>query len=318
VAKPPKESILGQGNYGCVWRAKDPKTGEVYAVKNMREADATREVQLFHHLHEKAAHPCIVRLYHCQVFSATKLCTMIMEFCAGGDLQIACQSERKASIAEGRPYFAPLYTDIWLGQVLLALEHLHLETQCLIRDLKPANVLLDAGGQCAKLADFGLGRVGVESAGKWTLGGPTGTPGYVSPEILMKERYDFRADLYSYGVMIWVMATGGITQYQAPQPPSNARRMRGGDFHVLNEDWRLLHDTASKADGGGVAPPVEGHQRDLILSLTARNPLERPDHAGVRSHPFFAELDLPDKGAPEDAVRAWSSHHIERIQEATD
>merc|ERR1719329_870345 len=181
---------------------------------------------------------------------------MIMELCAGGDLQTACKRERMAAITEGRRDCPPIYADVWLGQVLLALEHLHLETQCLIRDLKPANVLLDVREECAKLADFGLGRVGVESPGTWTLGGPTGTPGYVSPEILLRERYDFRADLYSYGVLMWVMATGGVTQYQSPQPPSNARQMRGNDFPILNEDWRLLRETVSKADGGAVAPPV--------------------------------------------------------------
>lgn len=51
----------------------------------------------------------------------------------------------------------------WIGQIFLALEHLHLKLQTLVRDLKPQNVVLTHGR--AKLTDFGHGRIGLWRGG---------------------------------------------------------------------------------------------------------------------------------------------------------
>ncbi|CAE8664340.1 unnamed protein product [Polarella glacialis] len=118
----------------------------------------------------------------------------------------------------------------WLAQIFLGLEHMHLEMDTLLRDLKPENVVLSASG-CAKLTDFGFGRFGVESSGCWSFGMPSGSPGYVSPEVLHRESYDSRADLYSFGVLAWVMLTGGVTIGSEPVPPMGRPRY-GGDFQA--------------------------------------------------------------------------------------
>ena len=77
------------------------------------------------------------------------------------------------------------------------------------RDVKPANILIDARGNCL-LADFGIAKI-LEGADTLTaIGGIVGTPKYMSPEQGMGIALDGRSDLYSLGVVLYEMATGRV------------------------------------------------------------------------------------------------------------
>ncbi|HXU38218.1 MAG TPA: protein kinase [Blastocatellia bacterium] len=86
------------------------------------------------------------------------------------------------------------------------------------RDIKSSNIIITPGGK-AKVLDFGLakllsdkGRVEVEAqADELTrLGTPMGTPSYMSPELANGERADHRSDIFSFGVVVYEMATGKL------------------------------------------------------------------------------------------------------------
>lgn len=86
------------------------------------------------------------------------------------------------------------------------------------RDIKSSNIIITPGGK-AKVLDFGLakllsekGRVEVEAqADELTrLGTPLGTPSYMSPELANGERADHRSDIFSFGVVVYEMATGKL------------------------------------------------------------------------------------------------------------
>lgn len=171
---------------------------------------------------------------------------------------------------------------------------MHLKMQTLLRDLKPDNVVLDDDGR-AKLTDFGFGHFGAESAGEWTFGCPPGSPGYISPEILRQEKHRSAADLYSYGVLLWVLLTGGVVYDPRPRPPYPASRKLSNhfsDFKLHREDWRFMKDAIDRPEQHGARRLPEDASR-LIAALTQRRPELRPSHAEIRCEEIMRPLRMP-------------------------
>lgn len=305
----PEEAVLGEGAYGLVWRAKDRRTQSWYAVKNIstlrrgNSAIATRECEVADHIRLQP-HPCLVHLYHVHHFADAALYSLVMEFCPGGDVLSAIRRQRQTAMADGVHYTPPEPARRWVAEVFLGLEHLHLRMRTLLRDLKPENVVLSAAG-CAKLTDFGFGRFGVESCGQWSFGIPTGSPGYVAPEILKMQEYDYRVDLYSYGVLVWVLLTGGITTSAEPVPPMQQMRHRG-DFDAHLQDWLLLAHCISEPERHA-ALPLEQDGRDFVGRLVQQQPTDRFCHGEIRQHAFIQPLRVPAFDASPEEVKAWLS-----------
>ena len=102
-----------------------------------------------------------------------------------------------------------------VGQVGSALDYAH-RMGVVHRDVKPANVLLDAEGD-AFLTDFGLAKIMSGSARLTGTGVGIGTPVYMSPEQGQAQKVDARSDVYSLGVMLYELATGRVP-YEAETP----------------------------------------------------------------------------------------------------
>jgi len=305
----PDATVIGRGTYGIVWRGTHKRTGKMFAVKNVegshnnalamweREREMVKEIR-------KCSHPCVVDVHSVREFSdVSGVYFVVMEYCSGGSmLDHIARQRRMGTLTD--PYFPPATAHRWLGQVFLGLEHLHLRSGVLFRDLKPDNVVIDSLG-CAKLTDFGVGRVGTEPKGGFSLGVPAGTPGYIAPELLRGELHDFKADLFSFGVLIWLLLTGGVAEKETPQPPHGLDEVH--DFHLLFDDWRVIRDEAmtSSALQRCSMSSCGMDCTELVVSLVGRNPAARPDHDDIRAHPFMDRLLLPCKRAHAEAVEAW-------------
>jgi serine/threonine protein kinase len=117
---------------------------------------------------------------------------------------------------------------VMAADIAKGVAHLHGEG-IIHRDLKSANLLLDRGGTL-KVADFGLARV---KAHTFTMTGQCGTVQWMAPEVLGSQRYAEPADTYSYGIVLWEIATRRCP-YEGMQPIQVA-------MAVLHENQRPNH-----------------------------------------------------------------------------
>mmetsp|Transcript_58941 Transcript_58941/g.156903 ORF Transcript_58941/g.156903 Transcript_58941/m.156903 type:complete len:1064 (-) Transcript_58941:73-3264(-) len=311
MTKPPNAAMLGEGSFGIVWRARDKRTGQYYAVKiisarercragiAMRDADAADLVRLH-------PHPCLVTLYLVHHFVEVRSYMLVMEFCPKGDLgdqvHMALVASNGSVEGSARPnYSPPRLAHTWIAQSYLGLEHLHLNAGALLRDLKVENVVIDEHHR-AKIIDFGLVRMSTESDGTWTFGVPPGSPGYIAPEIVKGEKYSYPADLYSFGVLVWMLLTGGVTNQEEPTPPiSNP----GFGFKAHAEDWRLLQNAMERPERHHARPLPCSTAKDFVTRLTQQRKDRRMNHEQIRNHAFMKPSRLPPSNVRRSEVVAW-------------
>ncbi len=195
--------LLGRGGYADVYQAVRIADGLPVALKiltplpdgsNQRSRD---RMLVEGHLALDLQHPNLVR--YLDVGEDAGILCLVMELVDGGD------AERLPRLHHGR---VPAGIIARIGRdAARGLQALH-DRDLLHRDVKPANLLLDAQGNC-KVGDFGLLRP-LEDAGSMTIdGNVVGTPAYIAPEQARSTRgSDHRADIYGLGASLHHLATG--------------------------------------------------------------------------------------------------------------
>lgn len=197
---------LGQGGMGVVYRAEDTRLGRTVAVKALlpeHARDPLRRKRLEQEARSAAAlsAPGIAQVYELE--EAGEDLFIIYEFVAG-------QTLRSLLTAGPVPRHVLLRIAIETARGLTAAH-----TRGIVhRDLKPENILQMLDGSI-KILDFGLARFelpaldgSTRSLGLTEAGTIVGTVAYMSPEQLESKPVDFRSDIFSFGVMIYELATG--------------------------------------------------------------------------------------------------------------
>jgi serine/threonine protein kinase/formylglycine-generating enzyme required for sulfatase activity/tetratricopeptide (TPR) repeat protein len=190
---------LGRGGFGEVFLAFDDDLDRPVAIKVPRPERVSQPEDIEVYLNEARIlanldHPHIVAVYDVGR-TDDGLCFVVSKFIEGSDLA--------KRIKESRPGFQESAEVV--AAVADALHYAH--THGLVhRDVKPGNILTDASGK-AFVTDFGLA-LKEEDFGKG--GGLAGTPSYMSPEQARREghRVDGRSDIFSLGVVFYVLLTG--------------------------------------------------------------------------------------------------------------
>lgn len=198
--------LLGAGGMGAVYKARQPQLDRLVALKILSHDLAgdpafverfNREARVLARL----SHPNIVGIH--DFGTAGPYCYLTMELVDGVNLRQAMRAGR----------FTPTEALAMVQHLCAALKFAH-EEGILHRDIKPENILIDSKGR-VKIADFGIAKlVGEVRPHEFTLtlqGSVLGSPHYMAPEqIETPGDVDQRADIYSLGVVLYEMLTGGL------------------------------------------------------------------------------------------------------------
>jgi serine/threonine-protein kinase TNNI3K len=212
------EALLSRGGYGEVYRGKfNGKTVAIKTLlpetrKNLKQINAfLAEVKLMASLD----HAQIVQFIGVAWDSLTDLC-VVLEYMEGGDLRALLA---RFEDVEHRPHGFD-HDKVRIAQhIAHALTYLHsLDPIVLHRDLKSKNILLDSQLH-AKLTDFGVSR---ERSDR-TMTAGVGTSLWMAPEVMMGERYDQKADVFSFGVVLSELDSHALPYSQVKETESGRR-----------------------------------------------------------------------------------------------
>jgi serine/threonine protein kinase len=196
------QETLGKGSMGLVYKALDPDIDRTVAIKVVHFDAATsgqdeENLRLRFMQEAKAAgrlcHPNIIAIY--DIGREDGYLYIVMQYIEGKNLQHLLSAGRTFTPLESLNIIVPLCR---------ALDYAH-QNGVIHRDVKPGNIILDRNGQ-PFLADFGVAKLAQVNLTRSGL--LFGTPGYISPEQFMGEKIDGRSDLFSLGVMLYVLLTG--------------------------------------------------------------------------------------------------------------
>jgi len=191
---------IGEGAYAEVYKAIRRGTADLYAVKRVDKTKLSSSdlaaLRTEADLMLKLNHPNIVRLY--DTFESAHYFDLVLEFCVGGDLIQRLMDRRGA-------YSEPEAKSV-VRSLCNAIAYCH---RCGVvhRDLKPDNMLyLDTSADAQiKVGDFGYAQ---RVKGTGGLNDDCGTLLYAAPEILEGQRYDSSVDMWSIGVIAFLMLSG--------------------------------------------------------------------------------------------------------------
>nr|XP_057911373.1 MAP kinase-activated protein kinase 2 [Doryrhamphus excisus] len=264
--------VLGLGINGKVLEIFQRKTGDKYALKMLQDCSkARREVEL----HWRAS-PCsnivrIIDVYE-NLYQGRKCLLIVMECMDGGELFSRIQDRGDQAFTEREA------SDI-MKSIGEAIQYLH-AVNIAHRDVKPENLLYSTKRPNAllKLTDFGFAK---ETTSHNSLATPCYTPYYVAPEVLGPEKYDKSCDMWSLGVIMYILLCGYPPFYSdhgLAISPGMKKRIRMGQYVFPNPEWSDVSEEA----------------KQLIKTLLKTEPTQRLTITEFMNHPWINQsMEVP-------------------------
>lgn len=257
------ERRLGKGGFSEVMLGTDRRDGTKWAlkiidgevfVKNRRRTE--EEVKLLAALE----HPGIVKLK--EILRTPSKFVIVMEVLTGQELFDRIVA--KNSYQENDAKLVAL-------SILDAINYLH-DHEVVHRDLKPENLIFDMPGDDArlKLTDFGFATMYDPNK---KLVSTCGTPEYVAPEILNEQPYGTQVDMWSFGVVLYILLCGFPPFYGATEMEM-FNKICSAKFRFLKPHWDNVSDNA----------------KDLVKKLLTVDPRQRLTAPQALEHPWFANI----------------------------
>ena len=190
------QNVIGKGGFGKVWKVIDKKSKTVYALKEMSKVKvidkkSEKSIKYERELLSRLKHPFIVNMYY--AFQDYDNLYLVMDLLNGGDLRYHICRKRK---------FSEEQTRFFISCIVLALEYIHSKS-VIHRDIKPENLVLDDNGYI-RITDFGIAKVFSNRNASET----SGTPGYMSPEVMKGQNHTHAVDYFAVGVIGYELMLG--------------------------------------------------------------------------------------------------------------
>ena len=258
-------NVIGKGYSGDVVLARHNDTGRFVALKAIPK-DASHTTVVGRAISERnlllqATDPFVAKLY--STFQTNEALVLVLEFVSGGDLGFHLSRHRR---------FSPRTVKLYLAELAVALRNIH-KLGIVFRDLKPANILIDAKGHL-KLTDFGLAKDLFSEQGgvAKTL---CGTHEYLAPEMIQGLPYGQQVDWWAYGIVAYQLMVGML-----PFECENLTKLYRLIVQAPLKFWKQVPKVA----------------KDFVERLLRKNPEERLGcgplgEQEIFSHPFFNDVN---------------------------
>ncbi|XP_026538619.1 serine/threonine-protein kinase 17A [Notechis scutatus] len=262
---------LGRGKFAVVKKCINRQTEKEFAAKFMRKRRKGQDcrMDIIHEIAVLELAQCnqwVINLH--EVYETPTEIILVLEYAAGGEIFDQCVAERENAFKE---------KDVkhLMRQILQGVSFLH-QNNIVHLDLKPQNILLTYESPLGeiRIVDFGLSRI---MRNNEELREIMGTPEYVAPEILSYEPISTATDMWSIGVLTYVMLTG-VSPFLG-----NDKQETFLNISQINVNYSEDFDLVSE-------PAV-----DFIKSLLIKKPEKRATAEECLLHSWLAQTDIPDK-----------------------
>eukprot|EP00300_Choanocystis_sp_HF-7_P011155 c17331_g1_i1.p1 GENE.c17331_g1_i1~~c17331_g1_i1.p1 ORF type:complete len:481 (+),score=81.28 c17331_g1_i1:36-1478(+) len=257
------EGRLGQGSFSVVKKGIDLGDGREFALKlipndvyQSTKDRVTAECKVLASLD----HPGIVKLK--EVVSTEKFFVLVMELLQGEELFHRLVERKKYREHDAK---------VIAARILDAIRYMH-KHDIVHRDIKPENIIFDKPGDDAqlKLVDFGFAEIFNKDRG---LQDACGSLEYAAPEILEEKEYDTLVDMWSAGVVIYILLCGFPPFYGASQHQL-IERICAAKYTFTRPYW----------------DPVSENAKDLVTHLLEKDPRQRYSAQEALQHRWFADI----------------------------
>ena len=260
-----KLNFLGEGSFAAVYRVQNRITDSIRAMKIINKSascSAEDDKEIFNEINilRTLDHPNILKIF--EFYSNKESYSIVTELCSGGELF--------QEIVDKGP-FNENYSAYVMFQILSAINYCH-NMKIVHRDLKPENILIvdrDKNNYPrVKICDFGTSKMFEKGAIQRKL---VGSSYYIAPEVL-KKHYDEKCDLWSCGVILYILLSG--------RPPFGGENDKEIMERVSIGKYDLQSSPFNKVSKNGI---------DLIQKLLIMDPKKRISAQDALLHPWFKE-----------------------------
>lgn len=252
---------IGKGSFSTIYKGYNTKNNKIYAIKEItidkkqNKSNVKRELNVLKTLDN----PYIVKLHDVIIDTNYNNIYFILDYYPKGDF---------AKFLNHKP-LKEKYCRKYMKQLSQGLEYL-LNKDILHRDLKPQNILL-TNEYNIKITDFGFAKQVDKNSLITTL---CGSPMYMAPEIINKQDYDIKSDLWSVGVILYEMVYGYVP-FNVSTFLELIKRINNKEIEYTNKKIKISDDCL-----------------ELMKSLLTKEPPKRISWEDFFNHKWFKNDEL--------------------------
>lgn len=260
-----QDKVIGKGGFGKVWKTFHKSSARFFAMKEMSKMRVVKKNSVQSVMNERLLlsilkHPFLVNMQY--AFQDQSNLYLVMDLMPGGDLRYHLSRAKT---------FTEVQTKFIISCILMGLEYLHING-VIHRDIKPENLVFDNKGYI-RITDFGIASKIRKDNSKDT----SGTPGYMSPEVMTGKVHSIETDYFALGVIAFECMLG--------------RRPYIGRTRKEIREQMMIRQVQLKKNDVPAGWTLEA--ADFVNKLIQRNPTQRLGSNGpqdVKNHSWLSDV----------------------------